>query len=99
MNSIDEIFSLINTLDREKKQLFYFKLGFNLTISIRSFSHDARYDDQARLEGVKNINELSHRNFNWLWRVMYSAEPITDDSYMLGEVKNIARHTRTPEGK
>jgi len=88
MKSIDEIFSQISGLTQEKKQLFYFELGFNLTIAIRSFGHDPRYDDNERFEGVKNINELSHRNFNWLWRLTYSAEPITDDSYMLAEVKN-----------
>lgn len=91
MNSIDEIFSLITTLDREKKKFFYFKLGFNLTISIRSFSHDPRYDDYERLEGLKNINELSHRNFNWLWRLMYSTELIPDDAYMLETVKDYCK--------
>jgi hypothetical protein len=53
MKSIDEIFSKIGQLDKENKQLFYFQLGFDLTISIRSFGQDPRYDNQERLEGLK----------------------------------------------
>ena len=90
MNSVDEIFSLITTLDREEKKLFYFKLGFNLTISIRSFSHDPRYDDHEILEGLKNINELSHRNFNWLWQLIHSKEE-TDEMFMFEVVKDYCK--------
>lgn len=69
MNKFHFIADHLKSLDTMHKIDFYHRLGFNLTIAIRSIWSNSAVNDKEKLEAIKIINELSHQVFNWLWRL------------------------------
>lgn len=99
MESIESIFLHVATLSKDVKQLFYFKIGFNFTISVRSIWSDPKTSQFEKIGGMKCINELSHRNFNWLWKLKYAEDEEFDDAKCLEDIKHYCSVYRPVSGE
>jgi len=78
MNRIAEILNKLGTKDREAKLRFYERLAFNMTICVRSIWSNPKTTDGEKIEAIKTINELSHRIFNWIWKLRRTEEELID---------------------
>jgi hypothetical protein len=98
MDNFQAIIEHLRTLDNAGKVKFYFALGFNLTVSVRSVWSDPLTTDKEKLDGIKAINELSHNVFNWLARLK-DDEAVFDDLACFRDVKNSARQNDVANGE
>lgn len=53
MVSVSNILKYVTTLDASAKKRFYVRLGFALTISVRSIWSDAALRDHDKIEAIK----------------------------------------------
>lgn len=98
MDSIPDIFKNLKTRDNEAKLLFYDRLGFNLTIAIRSIWSNNEISDKQKVELIKIINEVSHLTFNWTWRLKKDDQAF-DDLACLSDIKNYAKQDERVAGE
>jgi hypothetical protein len=98
MDSIAAIFKNLKTRDREARLVFYDRLGFNLTIAIRSIWSSSDLPDKQKVEMIKIVNEVSHLTFNWTWRLKKD-DGTFDDLDCLSDIKNYANKDERVAGK
>jgi hypothetical protein len=95
MGRIAELLRQLETKDRGARARFYERLGFNLTISIRSIWSNPNTTDTEKIEAIKVVNELSHRIFHWIWKLRTAEKELLDvecfaDIKSYGQENNIA---------
>ncbi|WP_353572335.1 hypothetical protein [Candidatus Albibeggiatoa sp. nov. BB20] len=61
MLTIQNYADIINTLVQEEKISYYEFLAHSLTIACRSIWSDNELTEQQKIEGMKWLNEISHR--------------------------------------
>jgi hypothetical protein len=98
MNSSTSIFKNLKTQDNETRLDFYERLGFNLTIAIRSIWSDTHSSDKDTLERIKIINEISHRVYHWIWRLRRDDINFDDLDCAL-DIKTYTDHDRVLVGE
>lgn len=92
-----KIFEDVNSFDLQKKREFYERLAFNLTIGVRGIWSDPKTSDTDKIESMKEVNELSHHIFHWLWKIRNETRAF-DDFGARDEIINRIKSNRGASG-
>ena len=97
MGRIAELLHQLETKDRGARARFYERLGFNLTISIRSIWSNPNTTDIEKIEAIKVVNELSHRIFNWIWKLRMTEQLL--DVNCFADIKSYGQENTIAAGE
>jgi hypothetical protein len=98
MEKVSDLLKYVKQLDSAKKLEFYDRLGFNLTIAVRSIWSNPVTSDKEKIEAIKIVNELSHRVFNWMWKLR-DGDQTFEDSNCFSVIEDYARQNREAAGE
>lgn len=98
MDTITDIFKYLESQDKEAMLHFYDRLGFNLTIAIRSIWSNPETSDKEKIEAIKIVNELSYSIFNWMWELKRDVQGF-DHLDCFSEIKNRAGQSKNVAGE
>lgn len=98
MDNISDVVKYLTNQDYETKLKYYDRLGFHLTIAIRSIWSNPDLSDKEKIEAIKVINELSHRIFNWTWRLK-GGDKTFNDAACFFDIKQLAQQDKNVAGE